>query len=263
MLLSPLRAASSAGWGAAEAGLKAHHPQPDGGDGDDAASRSMTVWLGAWRLGLLPRETSLCVYILGAQEGKEGGSPAATAKIFALLRRLFAWEGVASLHLVLCGPEVGCASSAATVVAAAPGGESCELTVQHCSGLFHDLADSPPFPLRAPHMCVCFQPGLWGYESWEPTIRYALEGLGAPLVITSYSWEEADDDTGTLEKWGVPEGSPAWEWEVEPNPYASRRTVRRVCEQQQRSEELCDNHHWQCVRPGQYWPPTENSDVAK
>jgi hypothetical protein len=259
-LLEPLRAPGAAGWAAAE-GLAAELgiPQPGGGEGDDAASRSLTVWLGAWRLGLLPRTTTLCVYVLGAQERKEGSSPGATARVFELLRRLLARDGVTSLHLVLCGPEVGCASSRATTVGSPPAvaGERCELTVQYLHGLYHEAVSSPPFPLPAADLSVCFQPGLWGYASWEPTIQHALQQLGAPLLITSYSWEEADDDTGTLEEWGLPEGAPAWVWEAEANPYGSRRTVQRVVPSfsTEKMEELCDNHHWQCVRAGTYRRP--------
>jgi hypothetical protein len=40
---------------------------------------------------------------------------------------------------------------------------------------------------------------------------------GAPLLLTSYSWEEADDDCGQLEEWGLREGGVErggdWAWE--------------------------------------------------
>jgi len=133
---------------------------------------------------------------------------------------------------------------------------ACELTVQYLNGLYHQLVHDSPFPLPVAHLSVCFQPGLWGYDSWEPTVRHVLEKLGAPLLITSYSWEEADDDAGILEEWGLPEGSPAWAWEAEPNPTASQTTVQRVVPyfSTEKREELRDNCYWQCVRAGTYWP---------
>jgi hypothetical protein len=230
---------------------------------DDSASRSLTIWLGARRLQLLqPGTAGLCVYVFGAQEAKEGSDLASTARVFGLLRRLLAAEGVSSLHLVLCGPEVGCASSRATVVeaeslprlAGEPDELACELTVQYLHGLYHEAVKR--FPLPAAQLAVCFQPGLWGYDSWEPTVRQALQELDAPLLITSYTWEEADDDAGTLEGWGLPEGSAAWEWEAEPNPAASQRTVHRVVPffSTEKREQLHDNCYWQCVRAGTYWP---------
>lgn len=264
---------------------------------DDSVSRSLTIWLALWRLGLLPRrcgaEGPLRVLVLGAQAGKEGNSPALTATHFQVLRQLLGWSGVTALELLLCGPEVGTPTAPPVAVGSGVDQEhqqpdahlgcSSAVTVEYLQGLYHEVGPSPPVA----DLVVCFQPGIWGYASWEATVKAVMCG-GAPMVITSYSWAEADDDCGALEEWGLPEGE-AWVWELEPNPYAAG--VSRVVEQprvtagtgaetvaeaeaaaaaaaaQQQEEEeelgartLHDNHHWQCLRWAGVWTPPDGGD---
>lgn len=263
---------------------------------DDSVSRSLTIWFALWRLGLLPQrhETGAVrpvrVAVLGAQAAKEGNTPAGTAAVFEVLRQLLHLSGVVALDLLLCGPEVGTATAPLVAVELAEAQQRrveragdteaprvasdaskcccCALRVEYLQGLYHEVQSSPP----TADLIVCFQPGIWGYASWQPTIRSVLRG-GAPCVITSYSWAEADDDCGTLEEWGLP--SEAWVrhgWEVEPNPYAAAGS--RVVEQPRLTASgtagggpleqdgemgelgprtLHDNHHWQCVRWAGSW----------
>lgn len=279
------------GWAAFERLCASQPSFTAGALAEDAASRSLTLWLGLTKLGLLPRpherSRSLCVYVLGAQGSKEGAGPEASARIFALLRRLLACDGVSALHMVFCGPEVGCYESTAPQAAGAPlppcaGCEDdCVLTVQYVYGLYHHAIACPSFPLPTADLAVSFQPGFWGYDSWEPTVRSVVHDLRVPLLFTSYSWEEADDDNGTLETWGLAES--AWVWGPELNPFRSRRlcTVRVPaftddgrdgaaldslspepelesrpgCKQGH--EEHSDNHHWQCIflSDPSLWPP--------
>lgn len=275
---------------------------------DDSVSRSLTVWLALWRLGWLPQRHEcgvarpLRVAVLGAQAAKEGNTPARTAAVFEVLRQLLHLSGVPTLDLLLCGPEVGTATAPLVAVeplepqsrreeqakdraecpplpedeSATDSCRGCALRVEYLQGLYHEAQSSPP----EADLIVCFQPGIWGYDSWQPTIRAVLRG-GAPCVITSYSWAEADDDCGTLEDWGLP--PEAWVrhgWELEPNPYAAAgsRLVeqprlsatsapggRAPGEDQDKGQELGsrtlhDNHHWQCVRwVGTWVPPEDNA----
>ncbi len=263
---------------------------------DDSVSRSLTIWFALWRLGLLPQKHEagtvrpVRVAVLGAQAAKEGNTPADTAAVFEVLRQLLQLSGVVALELLLCGPEVGTATAPLVAVEAegpaaprvATDGSvvgkcrCCTLGVEYLQGLYHEVQSSPP----TADLVVCFQPGIWGYASWQPTIRSVLRG-GAPCVITSYSWAEADDDCGTLEEWGLP--SEAWVchgWELEPNPYAAAGS--RVVEQPQLTangaagggslevegemEELGprtlhDNHHWQCIRwTGSWASPMQSAE---
>ena len=253
---------------------------------DDSLSRSLTIWLALWRLGLLPRrcsaEAPLRVLILGAQAHKEGASPEQTALVFQALRRLLGHSGVEELHLLLCGPEVGRATAppaAAPDPAGAEDQPACALTVEYVRGLWHEAAAAAPAARATADAVVCFQPGVWGYSSWRPTIELALQ-TGAPLLITSYSWEEADDDCGALEDWGLPPR--AWVWELEANPYAAAMPEAVLREQPALTADsspqdsgaqedpkgetangagelalgarlLRDNHHWQCMRHTGPW----------
>lgn len=322
------------GWTSMEADSSAHTAAVSiaihSTDSDsDSASRCLTIWQAMWRLGILPVRTSqcpsagnestgrlLCVYILGAQAEKEGRNPDHSQRIFGKLQTLLGWNDPPEsglpleLRLVLCGPEVGTVLHVEPAASEGIHGHSddctaqgrCKLTFQYIPGYFHEVSPDILAALPAPDLVVCFQPGFWGYESWELTVRTVLCTLRTPLLITSYSWEEADDDCGQLEEWGIPEG-PAnshtcdtsasscasshqilyrwggWAWELEPNPYASQRVVRRVlprftdeAEQhiipQQNSEatpdqeNVCDNHHWQCILPPgthDLWPVTEKN----
>jgi hypothetical protein len=208
---------------------------------DDSVSRSLTVWLALWRLGLLPprygTERPLRVAVLGAQAAKEGNSPARTAAVFGVLRQLLHLSGVAALDLLLCGPEVGTPTAPPVAIEDDEEEGCCLLRVEYLQGLYHEVIQVQAAPgaagggggggasqqqqQRLRHeadLIVCFQPGIWGYDSWQPSIQAALCG-GAPLVITSYSWEEADDDCGVLEEWGLPPA--AWLWDLQPNPYAA------------------------------------------
>eukprot|EP01047_Picozoa_sp_COSAG01_P017522 COSAG01_NODE_929_length_12669_cov_12.073865_10_plen_396_part_00 len=178
--------------------------------GSDNTSRCMSIWSALWRLGLLPRAREcadggggggpaaaarpLCVWVLGAQKGKEGGSAPDSARVFELLRVLLGWEGVRALHLVLGGPEVGfaaaqghiseamdCAPPRTPTVGGGGGACGCTLSVQYAVGLFHELgAAARARQLPAPALVACFQPGLWGYASWEPSIRAVSERARAP-----------------------------------------------------------------------------------
>ena len=163
--------------------------------------------------------------------------------------------------------------------AAAGGAEdqpACALTVEYVRGLWHEAAAAMPDARATADAVVCFQPGVWGYSSWRPTIELALR-TGAPLLITSYSWEEADDDCGALEDWGLPPR--AWVWELEANPYAAAMPEAVLREQPALTADsspqdsgaqedpegetagelalgarlLRDNHHWQCMRHTGPW----------
>ena len=45
-----------------------------------------------------------------------------------------------------------------------------------------------------PDLVCAFQPGFWGYETWKASIC----PLRAPLLVTSYNEEEADEELHTL-----------------------------------------------------------------
>ncbi|CAE7208273.1 unnamed protein product [Symbiodinium necroappetens] len=71
------------------------------------------------------------------------------------------------------------------------------LETRHRQGLYHEVSFEPHWD---PDLVCAFQPGFYGYDSWEPSIRRVLE-LKAPFLATSYTYEEAEEDkhcTGDL-----------------------------------------------------------------
>ena len=44
--------------------------------------------------------------------------------------------------------------------------------------------------------------GLWGYDSWIPTLQYITNNyINIPIIITSYTFEESEDDYETIMKY--------------------------------------------------------------
>ncbi|CAK0854578.1 unnamed protein product [Prorocentrum cordatum] len=224
------------------------------------------------------RPGELTVHVAGAQWREEGGCAAEVAEVFGeLLARLASGaDGVGhvpepsvlrayrrlgacyrmlfcpgsdhnllalarSVRIALVGPSaVRGAGAGAAAEEVAVG--SCGLEVLHRGDLYHEAALAGPW--AEPDVTIAFQPGIWGYDSWEPSVRRALLGFAAPLVVTSYNEAEADDDQGSLEDFGW--GPGCWAppgWPPEPNPEAA--LAERPSSVQGRL--LREQHWWQCL----------------
>lgn len=79
------------------------------------------------------------------------------------------------------------------------------LRIAYQHGLYHEAPDSRPgrttdppdldSPEKPPHLVAAFNAGIWGYGApWVATVAHATRALRAPVVVTAYSYEEADDD---------------------------------------------------------------------
>lgn len=128
-----------------------------------------------------------------------------------------------------------------------------------------------------PHLVVLFNPGLWGYASWLPTLQlfFTNHAFFAPkydgeelppvyYVITSYTWEESEVDYDAMYEFYSQEKesfalltTPAdttagkyeltWLWDCEVNPHGSAEpcsVVRTTCAP---STVYHDNYAWQCI----------------
>merc|ERR1712136_100783 len=98
------------------------------------------------------------------------------------------------------------------------------VAVKHMGGFYQDVELEGAWATA--DAVLAFQPGIWGYDSWEPAIRRAL-GLKVPLLVTSYNAMEAEDDMDSLESMGLSQGhwqSPGWEPEENPNAAGSSWT---------------------------------------
>lgn len=196
-----------------------------------------------------PRRDSLMLHFVGASPREEGGSLAETCIIFAeLVARLSSDHGITQMWLLLVGPAYTnpgpwTATAQGEVLSTVRGG--CTITARHIPGLYHEV------PLEGlwaePDAVVAFQPGIWGYDSWEPTARQALHSFGAPFVLTSYNDSEAADDSESLEEMGY--SSVSWAapgWAAQVNPFSATSCRASVNNE---GRELREQHWWQCLVP--------------
>ena len=183
-------------------------------------SRALTIHAALARYDLLKEwvsgTTCLTIHLLGA-DLREGCCYAETAACFAPLCALLVGTRWSMVNLVLCGPN--CISreppSEGRPVAQGP-----ILRVAYTSLMYEEWRQSDSSAPR-PHMAFAFQAGLWGYDSWRPSIERVVRET--TLVITCYNRFEADDDEDVLASWGTP----VWEWSPESNPMCSpTREVR-------------------------------------
>lgn len=183
-------------------------------------SRSLTVLAALVRLGIVtpdsdPRTaSSVCVHVVGA-DVHEGRTAAHTVAVFAAL--VHALRGrVPELILCLVGPNVAVpdgtdvtvgsgwpapptpgSAAAAAVEAELPGAGAAasvdaafQVRIVSRHGVLHEVREGS---LPAADMVALLQGGLWGYDTWRPTL-VTLARSGTPCLLTSYNEEEAGDD---------------------------------------------------------------------
>lgn len=122
---------------------------------------------------------------------------------------------------------------------ATSGGDGCDMLrdIQlRCQDFSKEICRSS----RAILACA-FDAGIWGYDSWIPTIRLVCATLKIPLVVTSYNALEAEDDADILRDI---EGTKVL-WESVPNPHGSLVEWRSVYA----GEVQSDNAMWHCLIP--------------
>eukprot|EP00930_Biecheleria_cincta_P082298 TRINITY_DN72057_c0_g1_i1.p1 TRINITY_DN72057_c0_g1~~TRINITY_DN72057_c0_g1_i1.p1 ORF type:complete len:277 (-),score=34.29 TRINITY_DN72057_c0_g1_i1:36-803(-) len=216
----------------------------------DQHSRARTTLLAIQRLGLISR-SSLLLHVAGAEWRGEGGTCGEVCSIFDELFNSLASAGVVCLRMALVGPS---ALQQTAETASQPVGKNsivvygrCKVEISHLSKLYHEACfDDAAW--CCPDLVIAFQPGIWGYDSWEHTVKKCLDASRpAPLVLTSYNAEEADLDWGSLEDMGFPElhwRSPGWP--PEENPCAA--STARPCKVN-KGNSLKEQHWWQCLVP--------------
>ena len=93
-----------------------------------------------------------------------------------------------------------------------------------------------------PDLVVCFNAGVWGYDSWLGTLQFALAHADCPVLITSYNALEGGYDYDALSD-GLDSATFRWVWEPALNPWRSlERRPSAVTE-----KEMHENHTWQCL----------------
>lgn len=205
---------------------------------------------------------TLSLHFVGADEC-EVSDPAKLLKNYEALLSFLVDKGYRDVHMVFIGPNLKADLNGR--------GESfvfdtLSVHVRADTRYYHDfirhlypkdsvLTLTQPLP-----SCVLlFNAGLWGYDSWPPTLRelFCSSGLlvGVPVVVTSYTLEESEDDYDTINSIAVncesdsdnkPQStiSLEWLWDCEENPNKGGHVTRAT---QPEGRPYTDNGFWQAV----------------
>lgn len=174
------------------------------------------------------------VHLLGA-DYLEAKNPVVQFKpLFTLLKD----SGVEQLVLVFVGPNLDDSIDKTERQFMCVG---ISITFQFSEQLYHEHQQGS---LAVADLVVCFNAGVWGYNSWSPTFRSLP--VNTPCIVTSYNKFEADDDHDAINKtFSTPPAKLIeWEWSFECNPYAS--TVTRDSGIKDRP--CIENNYWQAFR---------------
>mmetsp|Transcript_20341 Transcript_20341/g.30787 ORF Transcript_20341/g.30787 Transcript_20341/m.30787 type:complete len:261 (+) Transcript_20341:271-1053(+) len=114
-----------------------------------------------------------------------------------------------------------------------------------------------------PNLIVCFNAGVWGYDTWKPTLKYAAMCMKCPTVVTSYTQLEAEDDedciaeyleefneeyrTSQLQPLLIIDGIVEWKWRAEKNAFYGAKRMSRSREALGKVYQ--ENAYWQCFGP--------------
>lgn len=207
------------------------------GDTLDASSPCRTIVAAMERAGVEVEGATLTLHILGADVVEVARLRPMCELLFALVRER--WAGVENLHLHLSGPQLPPQVAGKEVRVL----DDDRVSVRFHPRVYHLLSEEERDMGGPPAMAVCLNAGMWGYETWAPTIRQ-LASSGVPTLVTSYSIEECEDDEDAIVAALAP-AAPRWLWQAEPNPHRSLapRETSSACEDRERSENLA----WLCL----------------
>ena len=226
-------------------------------------SRSYTIFEGMRRHGLVLSSSvtkkSFCIHVVGT-DAVEGDSVEAMISVFKPLCSLLSGSiqndktssktAYRNLTVVLNGMDLLLPQSIKTSSTNSWKGMVHDISLElvWCPGEYtQQLLENG---IQKPQMIICFNAGLWGYDTWKPTLFWVIKN-GYPLIITSYTWKESEDDeevinevlnevmNAMLETKDHSSGS-KWCWKAERNPYGS--TVKK--QSYHENEYLRDNSWW-------------------
>lgn len=185
------------------------------------------------------------MYELNLCSGSEG------VEFTSVERLLLEYEGfikyvqarsITSLTIGLIGPTLG--DFAPNSEISKELSANFRINIFTCSECFHDYIDQQDRigTFKIPDLIALFNPGLWGYDSWLPTLASFQKLHGCCILTTSYTIEEGEDDSDTIDRHcGL---DIRWCWEIELNPFGSTIQLDRKCAINGRS--YFDNYAWQC-----------------
>ena len=227
-------------------------------------SRQLTILASVCRfykpIELLPK--SLTIHCVGA-ESKEFSEFSSVISSYSMLFNSLSVLGVSELALAFIGPNLYIQGEP-LIEEVLFGGKICVKVSASCN-LYHDYIQKHHEFGKAKNLIhsfnsridlvVLFQAGLWGYDTWHPTLDLLSALKISQILVTSYSLSEAESDFDVIkEKFcrlkgddGTDEAGEQciWNFEDEINPYACSEPIHRI------SAPDCsyyyDNFAWQSV----------------
>lgn len=194
-------------------------------------SRAATIADALDRISCLQGQDILTIHVIGADHVECGSEDTLRTFFGPLVRWIGAVESQApkSIQIHLIGPNL--AGSAIAPVDLMPSSKlkkssplGSAWATCHGSAYHHWATTSTSWTI--PALLIAFNAGIWGYSDWRPTLEALCRGTWeAPLVVTSYTVQEAEDDADVMSDIIADCGKGnSCLWPVEPNPYSSRMT---------------------------------------
>ena len=217
---------------------------------DPDSSQVHTLIESLQKVGLSSNESSktlLDIHILGADNVevaslKENDIVKKWGRLFDIL----SFDGIVQLYLVFIGPSLPLSKHQQSITF---NHRTLAVTIQASHGYYHDYLEYGAIP----DLIIAYNAGLWGYDSWQPTLSAIFRGWSESntekyLVITSYTLHESEDDYDTMHTIHSTLGIDQklyWHWDCEENLNKCTAQVQRSCAKEDRS--YFQNNYWQCV----------------
>jgi hypothetical protein len=163
-------------------------------------------------------------------------------------------HGGTSLTMLFLGPNMRKFQDNAQIGLSHQG---LSVKIEAMSGCYHECMASSSF--KAPLLAVAYNAGLWGYDSWLPTLtaiftKWQQNRAHNYLLITSYTHAESEDDYDTMQTAFDAIGGTSsqqqrsvlqWHWDCEHNPHHSTEDLNRKGSPD--GSAYKENQYWQCV----------------
>eukprot|EP00297_Palpitomonas_bilix_P025616 CAMPEP_0113887420 /NCGR_PEP_ID=MMETSP0780_2-20120614/12204_1 /TAXON_ID=652834 /ORGANISM="Palpitomonas bilix" /LENGTH=226 /DNA_ID=CAMNT_0000875951 /DNA_START=67 /DNA_END=744 /DNA_ORIENTATION=+ /assembly_acc=CAM_ASM_000599 len=173
--------------------------------------RSLSVGHFISKLPSFQSRKRLCICLAGVDATETETEAIAVETAVGVLNEVVTKRGVEAeqIDILLCGPacsEYGeRRQDGAVCVKDLRNKQSDQKEVEmrmltRC-GYYHDLLSSEyTRSLCEGALVICFNAGMWGYESWEESVA-AMAELNNTIVVTSYNLYESEEDFDCVEKW--------------------------------------------------------------
>lgn len=186
-----------------------------GGGGGGHGATALAAVERCWEEAAAAAAGAVVIHILGVDH-REGSTVEGLLHTFQDLLRGLEKRGFALARLVLVGPNMPHSLKGMSAKVRIPD-SSLECSLNCREGLYHELQSELGQEAPADFVFL-FNAGVWGYDSWIPTLETIFAAPSCPyVIITSYSQEEAEDDEDTLRAVACRAGIMMWKWTPEAN----------------------------------------------